>query len=374
MKRLKVGVTVIGGQQNAHGALWSSGIAQNIVYLTMLLQRLPEVELCALVVCPPGAPAQHPLGDVYGFPVMTSEDAATQLDVLIELGARLEVEIVDRFRGRGGKLVSYMAGNTMIMNFEELANDVRHGDYISIPFDAVWITPQHWHTNRSYAAVTRTQNVVCAPHIWHPICLNQSIFDLKVNPFYRAPQSGAWRIGVLDPNINVVKTFHLPLLVSEEAYRRKPESIDRVLLFSASQLMGNAHFEEFIAATDLGRDKRVFAETRYALAQVMGLHVDAVVTHQWENDLNYLYWDVLYLGWPLIHNSESLREVGYYYPSFDPQTGGAVLAEALDSHAAQTPLQRQAVQDTLWRFNIDNPLVQRRHAELLDDLMSQRGH
>jgi Protein of unknown function (DUF2827) len=371
VKRLKLGVTVVGGQRDAHSALWSSGIAQNVVYLTMLMQRLPEVELAALVVCPPGSLISHPLGDVYGLPVIGSEDAAASLDVIIELGARVEVEIADRFRARGGKLVSYMAGNAMIMNFEELANDIRHGDYVSVPFDAVWITPQHWRTNHSYAAVTRTPNVVCAPHIWHPICLNQSAFQLKLNPFYRPPVTKTWRIGVFDPNINVVKTFHFPLLVCEQAYRLQPALIDRVLLFSASQLMGNSHFEEFIAVTDLGRDKRVFAETRYALAQVMGVFIDVVVTHQWENSLNYLYWDVLYLGWPLIHNSPEFRDVGYYYPSFDPLTGGKVLAQALADHPSQSPAGRQAVHETLWRFNIDNPEVQRRHAEMLEDLMSR---
>jgi hypothetical protein len=370
MKRLKVGVTAFSALE-PHQALWSSGINQNIVYLALLFQRLPEVELSALVSCPPCGAETHPLADLYGLPTLQLEDAVQTLDVMIELGARPDTAFSGPFRARGGKFVSYMAGNAMIMNFEELANNVRYGDFVNeVGFDAAWVTPQHWRTNRSYVAITRTPNVECAPHIWHPLCLTQSAFRLGVNAFYRPPAGKGWRIGVFDPNINVVKTFHLPLLVCEEAYRRRRELIDRVLLFSANHLMGNTHFEQFCGALDISRDNRVFAEARFPVAQMLGSHIDAVVTHQWENALNYLYWDILYLGWPLIHNSPEFEDAGYYYPAFDPQTGGEVLSDALSGHASRAAETRPKVLETLWRFHIDNPLVQRQHAELLEKLMS----
>ena len=46
VKRLKVGITVVAGTE-PNAALWSSGIHQNMVFLALLLQRLPEVELSA---------------------------------------------------------------------------------------------------------------------------------------------------------------------------------------------------------------------------------------------------------------------------------------------------------------------------------------
>jgi hypothetical protein len=368
VKQLKVGITAFAAA-DAHDALWSSGLNQNIVYLALLLQRLPEVELSAIVAWPPtGGP--HPLADLYGLPTLQLVDATQTLDVIIELGARADAEFTSAFRARGGKFVSYMAGNAMVMNFEDLANGVTYGDQISgSGFDACWITPQHWHMNHAYCAITRSPNVEIAPHIWHPICLSQSAFLMKSNPFWRAPSNAGWRVGIFDPNVNVVKTFQLPLLVCEEAHRKQRDLISRVLLFSANHLMGNPHFEQFCAATDLSREGKVFAESRYLLAQMLGSHIDAVVTHQWENALNYLYWDVLYLGWPLIHNSPAFAETGYYYPAFDPQTGGHALREALASHAARWDETRPQVLETLWRFSIDNPQVQRRHAELLQQVM-----
>lgn len=372
MKRLKVGITVVAGA-DPHAALWSSGINQNIVFLGLILQRLPEVEQVAFVSCPPGGALIHPLADMFGIRTIQLSEIS-DFDVLLEVGARAETEYTKPFRARGGKLVSYVAGNTMVMNFESMANNVPYGDFINdVAFDAVWLTPQHWHTNHAYAAITRTPNVQVAPHIWSPVCLQQSAFRLRTNPFWRAPAAADWRIGVFDPNVNVIKTFHFPLLVCEQAHRQNPDLINRVLLFSAAHLKGNPHFEQFCGALDLSRSGRVFAEERYLVAEMLGSHIDAVVTHQWENALNYLYWDVLYLGWPLVHNSTEFREAGYYYPAFDPKAGGDVLAAALADHAENAVTRREATLETLWRFHIDNPAVQRRHAELLGQVMETSG-
>ena len=66
----------------------------------------------------------------------------------------------------------------------------------------------------------------------------------------------------------------------------------------------------------------------------MANHADAVVTHHWENGLNYLYYEALFGGYPLIHNSEFIADYGYYYPSFNAEEGGKVLEMALRTHDA----------------------------------------
>jgi hypothetical protein len=367
---LRVGVTTAGTAPDVDAALWSSGVVQNVVFLALLLQRLPDVTSCELVVCPQGA-GGHALGARFGLDAIDEAEAAQRLDLIVELGARGGGEAMRRFRDRGGRLVSYVAGNVVAMDFEALACDLPHGEIMSQSgFDAVWITPQHWRMCRSYAAVTRTPNVTLAPHIWSPVVLRQSAAQLG-RPLFRphdaAPEAA--RIGVFDPNVNVLKTFHLPLLVCEAAYRQAPEKIDRVLMFSAEHLKGVPHFEEFCAATELSRDGRLFAEARHPLMAMLGEHVDAVVSHQWENGLNYLYWDVLYAGYPLVHNAPELSEVGYYYGDFDPKDGGRALVGALTEHAGKAAAERPRVLETLWARHIDNPSVQARHAELVAEVM-----
>jgi Protein of unknown function (DUF2827) len=369
LRRYSVGLT-IAGTSDLGAALWSNGVGQNIVFLAHLLHRLDIVDSVHLVICPDGD--THPFVDQFGFPAMSMADAAAKLDIVIEIGARgAEAVHIAQLKKRGAKFVSYVAGNVLVMGFEEIARGCKHSDAPQpLGWDAVWVTPQHWHTNHAYLSLTRSSNIAKVPHIWEPAVLTMASTLTKRNLFYRTPPQESWVTACFDPNVNVVKTFHLPMLVTENAYRNKPNQIERLLLFGAEHLKNSVHLTDMISAMSLGRDKKLFVETRHRLVDVIGQHCNAVVAHQWENNLNYLYWEILYLGWPLIHNSEAFRDVGYYYPSFDPIKGGEVMNEGLASHHDMRRTQAAAIAETLWTFSIENPAVQHTYSDLIESLFA----
>ena len=72
------------------------------------------------MVCPDGD-GGHALATRFGLPAIDEADAAARLDLIVELGARGAADTMRRFRDRGGRLVSYVAGNVMAMNFEAVA-------------------------------------------------------------------------------------------------------------------------------------------------------------------------------------------------------------------------------------------------------------
>jgi len=373
MRGLKIGVTFGRASEDVTQLLWASGINQNAVLLLLLLRRLPGVSEVALVDASFGPPP-HPLGVWAGVPTLSPVEAAARLDIIIECGGRAPAPAMQRLRARGGKLVSYMAGNAVALNFEALSSGLGHGELASdAPFDACWITPQHWHMNRAHAVITRTPRTRIAPHLWEPVFFDELARRLGVDPFFkdRDPDT-PWRIGVLEPNVNVLKTFHLPLLVCEEAFRASPQQIDRVLLYNTRHLTGVPHFDDLTTSMDLFKAGKLFAEDRHPTPLALAQHIDAVVVHQWENDLNYLYWDVLWTGHPLIHNSPSAQTVGYYYAPFDPADGGRVLTDALARHAdpAHARAARAAGLAYLHRYGIDNPDVRAAHEALVEEVMA----
>jgi len=373
MASLRIGITLGRPVDDLSNLLWSSGINQNAALLMMLMRRLPDVAAVVAIDCS-GKPGPHPLARWVGVPTIDPTDAAETLDIIVETGARAPVADMTRFRARGGKLVSYMAGNAMAMNFEALASNLPHGEFMSdVPFDAVWITPQHWHMNRDHCRLTRSDKVRVTPHLWDPVFIDLFAREAGVDPFFhrsRTAATGQWRIGILEPNINVLKTFHLPLLVAEEAFRLAPDRIDHVLLFNTQHLAGIGHFDDLTTSTDLFKAGKLSAEGRHATPLALARHIDAVIVHQWENDLNYLYWDVLWSGHPLIHNSPSAAEVGYYYQSFDPADGGRVLADALARHADEAEDYQARALDFVRRFSIDAPAVRAATRDLLEDLFA----
>lgn len=369
---IKIGVTIDSGANNNTQTLWGSGIGQNIIYLGLLLEKLTCVSEVYLVSCSLEGQIneEHPVSKLFGIPSMGINDAITSLDIIVELGVRLPTSAAFSFRQAGGKLVSYVAGNVMVMNLESVSSRRDIGEVVDhVRYDAVWITPQHMRTNYSYCKKTRSDNVFEVPHIWDSAAIRNSRANYR-HPYSWKPlkEGEKWKIAVFEPNVNFIKTFHFPLLVCENAERTRSDLIGHVFLMNTLAFKGQLHFEEFVSVTDLFKHGKITAEGRMPVVEVMNRHANAVVAHQWENALNYSYWDVLYGSFPLIHNSDEFKDVGYYYPEFDPVQGGQILINALLNHEKNIEQYKTKVNTLLWRFSIDNPVVQSAHFDLIQSL------
>ena len=66
----------------------------------------------------------------------------------------------------------------------------------------------------------------------------------------------------------------------------------------------------------------------------MSKHCDIAISHQWENPLNYLYLDLAWMGWPILHNASLCKDVGYYYEGFNYYEGSELLNYILTNHEA----------------------------------------
>lgn len=86
----------------------------------------------------------------------------------------------------------------------------------------------------------------------------------------------------------------------------------------------------------------------------MPASVDAVVSHQWENPQNYVYYEALYGGYPLIHNSHLIGECGYRYHEFDCEEGGRALLRAFAEHDANLESYRATAKKFLHTLDPEN--------------------
>jgi hypothetical protein len=332
-RQLKVGVTIFvrDGQQS----LWENGIFQNCFFLTMLLAQSPLVEKVYLVNGGDGraedagafladAPAQ----------VIDLQSARTQLDVIIELSAQLDPEWAREFRSRGGRIIGMRVANDYSIDVERMIFGRPQGMLVSgTPYDTIWTLPAFEKTCAAYYEAALRAPVRVMQHIWSPILIERAAGRSALGrPFCYTPGRARWRLAVLEPNLCMVKTSHIPMLLADVAYRQSPEFIEVLRVYNSFHLKDDALFVGFATSLDLVRHGLASFESRFTTYEVMSSHADAIVSHHWENAQNYLYYEALYGGYPLIHNSQLLDGCGYRYSPFDPQDGAFALRQAFAEH------------------------------------------
>jgi hypothetical protein len=366
---LTVGVTFF--VHDKPRAIWINGGFQHCVFLVRALENCPSVDR---VIAVNGGDGERPdpAMCVDDWEFVRFDEVADELDVYIECGAQIPKEHEQRVHANGGVVIGYRFGNSFVLDGEKLvrgsalqqiihqldaekglfsdaAQELRkrlqrlggdQGIFNGTQFDAIWSNAQHMDTNASYWEACYRCPVACMPHVWDPTFIDRAISELPEDIEFRyRPGTRPKSIAIFEPNFNIVKLCHIPILTCELVYRDHPELIDKVWATNTDKLRSQLTFKRFHAALDIGHEKAadghnvLTCETRWILPFFMARHADIVVTHQWENALNYVYYEALYGRYPLVHNSHLLPEgVGYRYHGFDAHDGAKALLEVLRWH------------------------------------------
>lgn len=350
--------------------LFENGLRQNVLFLYLLFKNAPG---CARVyLLNHGDSDQPKIPEGLGIApdaVARTHDVIDQLDYVIGAGAGIDRETAMALRQRGCKMICYKGGNGAVISIEAMAAKPQRADaelyYDHDYYDAIWMTPQHIHTYRGWCETLYRCPVYEAPQIWAPLLIQSAEPRIRENFGYHPTNGRPWRVGVMDPNITVMKTSHLPMLVCERAFRRRREAFAAIYITNALPYKDDDHFRSFAVSLEASKAGVMTVEQRFVSSYFLTDHCDAVVTHHWENGLNYLYYEVLHGAYPLIHNSEFLRDFGYYYPSFDAVGGAEALLAAFDAHDANLEAYRARNAPLLQRLDPAFPATAALHEELL---------
>lgn len=330
-KGLSIGVThyIRDGAQS----IWENGIFQNCFFLIALLQDSPIIDRVFIVNGGPGKPEE-----AIGFledapaPVIPMKDALAELDVIVELSAQLDGTWSREFKARGGTIIGMHVANDYIIDTERMAYVLEPTLLmVGAPYDEIWTLPAFESTCRDYYRVGFRAPVKTMQHLWSPSIIQKSAAK-NARQFCYTPGRASWRLGVFEPNLCTVKTCHLPMVLADVAYRWKPNAIEVLRVFNALALKEHAGFVEFARSLELVKHNKASFEGRYPIFDIMAVECDAIISHHWQNAQNYLYYEALHGGFPLVHNSHLLGDCGYRYADFDPEDGASALLQAIAEH------------------------------------------
>jgi len=376
-KDLYVGISIHFAEKGVNN-IFANGAIQNVIFLYLLLKKIPFVKKISLVYLGDRT-TPHPdlrldgLGIQYEF----LDDVADKLDLLIEGTVMLEARHADAVHKNNGKVVSYRMGNDYILEMESFIFNREFGRFFNgVEVDAVWTIPQHEKTCKSYFGIMSRAPVVVLPHIWMPLFFDKSIEELKQNNIhfgYKADFSESKRISNFEPNTSVIKTCYIPILMCEQAYRTKKNLIKHVYLCNTVDKKDRTSFHNFIGRTDLVRDNVMTVEGRFLVSDFLARYTDIVIAHQWENALNYSYYEALYGGYPLLHNSKLLpMGVGYYYDEFNAEQGAEILLSVIKHHDVVHDTYVNTSQSFLKTLSIYYPVNMEAHTKAIIDLMQDK--
>jgi hypothetical protein len=332
-RKLRVGVTI--HIRDGHQSIWENGIFQNCVFLVQLFNLSPEVEK-AVLVNGSGAKEVHPsmMFDQVGVEMIDLSTALEKLDVIIEMSSQVPEDWLVKFRQRGGRIAWMRCGNDYVIDVERAMYNLPPAGLCSGKvYDAIWTLPEYERSCSDYFAITTRAPVKIVPHLWTPEFLDKGAATLPSGKrFGYEPGKARWRVCSFEPNMCMVKTCIMPMLVCEEAYRKAPDRFEFIRICNTLKAKENPGFVRFAKFLDIVNHGVASFEGRFSVHEYMAHFGDCIVSHHWENGQNYLYYEALYGGYPLIHNSEFIRDQGYFYPDFDCQAGGEALVRAFESH------------------------------------------
>ena len=381
IKKLKIGITI--GLKDNKESIWTNGIKQNVLMLNRLLSNSKnnyEIKLLNTIDVDWSTKPNY-LNDI---DICTFKDNFMDMDMLIVMGAQISNADIKKFKTNPNKkVISYKCGNNYVITMENiLFKEEEEGKLHQFEedYDEIWYIPQQDEVNSGFYKTLYRTNAFIVPFIWHNQYLLEAITDIEKG-FKRGQFKKDYRyevgkekkrIGVMEPNLNIVKFSLIPAMLTEECYRGEigKKHIDKLMLTNSEKIAKNKEFMAMMRTFDLFKDNKITAESRYQTAFILSQHIDVLVCHQILNPLNYLYLDAAYMGYPVLHNAPLCKDLGYYYENSDTVDGAKQLDYILTEHDKNIDAYNERNDKVLMRYYADNPKLVKTYDKLIKNLFN----
>lgn len=365
-----IGITI--GLQSDNESMWINGIKQNALFLANALQHAGHkvilLDTSDKVDAEPGNSGKisddKVIWDSIKFPIHKFIKEGPRCDVLIQLGTTLPIKSLQYFKrdDSSKKIIKYMCGNNYVIDMERtLFGDSKASTLWKSNnlIDECWYVPQQGYQNHEYYRVLmglEPDKVKPVPFVWDPMFIDQieSLYNKEdAIPIYQPKENSLKKLCIFEPNMNVVKYSMIPLLIIEDADVKYNIEYDTTTLIGGNKLPAKSIWSSTINSTKMIKH-RITTSPRLPVHAILAHHADIIVSHQWENPLNYAYLDCLYLQFPLIHNAEMIKDAGYYYPDFNIGKGANKLKWVLDHHDSSIDIYNERNEEVLTRYTVYN--------------------
>jgi hypothetical protein len=293
------------------------------------------------------------------------------ISYFIEIGLSIDSATRGFFRKNGCKMCKLYLGNILNIDIETIQylNPLFFNHHMVGELDEIWTSP-HYNQHLDYATVlnrvTRDKGKV-VPYVWDSCFITE--YGVLEEMRWKAPAD--WKtmdIVLVDPNISFQKCSFYSILLIEALHKKYPEWIGKVYVVNGDKLkLSMKGFNSFLPSLDLFRSNRIVLQERKPIHTIIKEHPSACfITHQWNNDYNYLTLELMYCGYPILHNSVGWAPFGYYYDINKWDVAIETLYKAIVHHSANSATYKSHATNLIWKHSIHNPHIQSQWSSILD--------
>jgi hypothetical protein len=277
-----------------------------------------------------------------------------RLHAYVEMGMSCGPQIRNLFRDAGAKRFKLYLGNILNIDIETpvFSPTTNFCHHLVGEVETILVSP-HYDFHQEYAcAINKVYpSVKIAPYVWEPFYIKGQ------EQIYKHRQNGPYSFTIIEPNISFQKCSLVPIMICERFYRQNPNRFHEVAVVNGDKLMGSLHFKNNILPTlDIHKAGRLHMLPRAStneLAKALNTHI--VIHHTVNNDYNYIFFEHLFMGFPVIHNFALLKDYGYYYEGDDISAACDLIDRIIETHALKTEAYRAMAKQLFWSFSISNP-------------------
>ncbi len=291
----------------------------------------------------------------------------------IEIGMSINSDLRRHLKTLGTRVIKLYLGNILNIDIETptyyiMQNFAHH---VVGNADEVWVSP-HYEMHREYAATLNhvplgADTCKIAAYVWGPEFITK--FGSAI-PRWQLP-GGTDQIPtflVMEPNISFQKASIVPLLILEAFHRANPDFKFKVVVGNGQRLQQVPYSANcFLPNLEIYKKNMIELTGRMDMFTAMNKYPSAYpICHNYNNEYNYMTLEYLYCGFPIIHNSASWSDAGYYYEEDSISAGVKAVAKALTIHADSIDTFISQGASIIWRHSVNNPKVQEAWKKLLE--------
>jgi hypothetical protein len=315
MSSKKIGIVI-----HNNALLFSNGITQNAFFL---YQCLEHCGFSCHFLCHEPDPKPFQYNNIPLHQIIVNDTTRfdpSEYNLILTMTRLIKKDQYDMFHSNGIPVVSIICGNHFIQDQEAFVHGLKNNTFSGRgeTYDEIWTIPSLMRF-KTYFETLKKVPVYQIPHLWNPCILkdralimskiseSELMYEIQKHP------GPLMDIVIMEPNLGFVKNAWLPIIASECLYMKHSELINNVFVFNFPE---NPQANAMIQTLTLGNKLRPF--TRLEMDQILKYFakqktIPIFLTHHNHNHLNFLYYELLHYGYPLIHNSDMLIDYGYYY-------------------------------------------------------------